>query len=79
MRHDKTLSDAVKWLKQKGIELYGINENPDQCTWTSSPKVHCDIFVDDRSLGCPLTNFEGHTVVDWGAIEQMLKQMKVIA
>jgi hypothetical protein len=33
----KYLTDAVSWFKENGIELYGINENPLQPSWTKSP------------------------------------------
>ena len=30
MRSGETLVDAVKWFENKGIPLFGINENPTQ-------------------------------------------------
>jgi len=30
MRSGETLADAVKWFENKGIPLFGINENPTQ-------------------------------------------------
>ncbi|UCE99940.1 MAG: hypothetical protein JSV82_02415 [Planctomycetota bacterium] len=53
------LTDAVEYLKSEGISLYGINENPQQKTWSKSPKAYCHVYIDDAALGCPLIYFEG--------------------
>lgn len=76
MRSGDTLKEAVDWLTERGIELYGINENPTQKTWTDSPKPYADIYIDDAALGCPLTkspNFRW--VVDW---EKVRKELSVV-
>lgn len=54
--------NAGNWLVKEGINLWGINLNPEQRNWSKSPKVHADLFIDDRSLGIPLINGE---YVDW--------------
>jgi hypothetical protein len=54
MRSGKELHEAVDWFRQNNIPLYGINENPDQKSWTDSPKVYANIYIDDAALGCPL-------------------------
>ena len=61
------LSDAVEFLESKGIKLYGINTNPDQDSWTESPKAYGDIYVDDAAFGCPLIQPQGfrRPCVDW--------------
>lgn len=48
------LDDAVKWFKDNGIELFGINNNPDQNSWTTSPKAYGHMYIDDASLVIPL-------------------------
>jgi hypothetical protein len=48
------LTDAVNWFKHRNIPLYGINENPTQKDWTTSPKSYANLYIDDASLGCPL-------------------------
>jgi len=48
------LTQAVNWFKENGIELWGINENPEQKSWTGSPKAFANIYIDDAALGCPL-------------------------
>jgi len=48
------LSEAVNYLQENGIQLYGVNENPSQHTWTNSPKPYSHIYIDDRGACCPL-------------------------
>ena len=75
MRSGKTLQDAVDWFKKNNIPLYGVNENPLQHSWTSSPKVHASLYIDDHALGCPLTP-QGY--VDWNVIERYFLQTGII-
>ena len=64
------LSDAVDFLEDQGIKLYGINNNPDQYSWTESPKAYADIYVDDSAFGCPLIKPKGfrRPCVDWDTV-----------
>ena len=68
------LSDAVAWFERNGIPLYGIQTNPTQHTWTTSPKAYAQLFIDDTSLGCPLVNTRpiGRPYVDWLAVDSYL-------
>jgi hypothetical protein len=50
MRSGETLADAVKWFEEKEIPLYGINANPEQPTWTTSPKVYAQLYIDDSAF-----------------------------
>lgn len=61
------LAQAVWYLENKGVELYGVNKNPDQVSWSSSPKVYGHIYVDDAAFGCPLITLDGfkRACVDW--------------
>ena len=77
MRSGDTLKEAVGWFKARGIPLYGININPTQKNWTSSPKVYANLYIDDAALGIPLcmpSKFDSHErpFVDWPAVELML-------
>lgn len=76
MRSGDTLNDAINWFENNGIELYGINKNPDQYKWTSSPKVYADIYIDDATLGIPLKlDEDGHIsrpYVDWNRVKYLL-------
>lgn len=65
------LTDAVNWFKENGIELYGIQRNPTQDAWTSSPKAYAHIYIDDAALGAPLIYPEGERPhIDWAAVHQ---------
>lgn len=71
------LQDAVQYMESHGIRLYGVNRNPDQDDWTSSPKAYGDVYVDDSAFGCPLTLIKGFTrpCVDWKKVGPQLEQM----
>lgn len=80
------LDDAVNWFKQNDIPLHGINENPTQKNWTTSPKAYGQLYIDDAALGCPLklaysdkqeTMFIQY--VDWEKVEETLKAIGVLS
>ena len=74
MRSGLPLEDAVAWFRGHGIELYGVNTNPDQHTWTDSPKVYAHFYIDDAAVGCPLVlgRDGGRDYVDWREIRKVL-------
>jgi hypothetical protein len=71
------LSDAVYYLEDNGIRLYGINHNPDQDGWTESPKAYGNIYVDDAAFGCPLIHPRGfiRPCVDWNEVGPALLEI----
>ena len=68
------LTDAVRWFEKHGIPLYGIQRNPTQDRWTTSPKAEANVYIDDAALGCPLkAGLRGERpYVDWDAVEAIL-------
>jgi len=73
MRDKKYLQDAVDWFKEKEIPLWAIQQNPEQHSWTTSPKAYCHNYIDDIALGCPLlTENHSRPYVDWLKIEKLL-------
>ena len=48
----KSLTEAVEWCKEKGLEFDAINENPpDQKKLSGySPKIMADYYIDDKAL-----------------------------
>lgn len=81
MRSGKELDDAVNWFKEHNIELFGVNENPTQKSWTESPKVYAHMYIDDAAFGCPLLNvpeLSDRPFVNWPWIELKLTQMEII-
>ena len=55
MRSGDKLDKAVKWFKDRNIELWAVNENPEQKQWTESPKVFADVYIDDAALALAWT------------------------
>lgn len=81
MRSGKLLDDALAWFERNGIELYAVNENPEQKSWTSSAKVHANLYIDDCALGCPIRFEDGvrRPFVDWQKVREILAYNRVIA
>ena len=75
MRSGDKLEKAVKWFKDRNIELWVVNKNPEQKEWTESPKVYADIYIDDASLGCPIMFIDGvrRPVVNWRKVREWLE------
>lgn len=79
MRSGKYLEEALSWFSEKGIQLYGINHNPDQRSWTTSPKVYAEIYIDDAALGAPLTYCDGdRPYINWGVVGETLGLYKTL-
>ena len=76
MRCGEELKEAVQWFKNRDIKLYGIQEHPTQRKWTTSPKCHASLSIDDRNVGCPLKldSEKKHLVVDWKKIKPMVEK-----
>ncbi len=74
MRSGDQLEEAVHWFDENRISLYGIQRNPTQGSWTSSPKAYAKVYIDDAALGCPLRQgLNGERpFVDWGKVELLL-------
>ena len=81
MRSGKLLDEALAWFERNGIELFAVNENPEQKSWTSSVKVHANIYIDDCALGCPIRFEDGvrRPFVDWQKVREILTYNRVIA
>jgi len=79
-RSGKYLNDALDYLIQNRIKLYGVNRNP-SVLWGSSPKVVADLYIDDLAIGCPLildTHLSSKPYVDWVKVEEILKNIGLI-
>lgn len=78
MRSGERLEQAVEYMEENLIDLYGINENKSQKHWTDSPKIFANLYIDDAALGTPM-DFEdedGNKLprgqVDWVGVEELL-------
>jgi hypothetical protein len=80
MRSGKALGSAVGWFTAKQIPLFGIQRNPTQDAWTTSPKCYAHMYIDDAALGCPLVYPEDRTrpYVDWVAVTRLLIAQNII-
>ena len=75
------LTDAVNWFKENDIPLYGIQTNPTQHNWTTSPKSYAELMIDDSALGCPLKydlNLSNRLFVDWKKVEKWLENNNIL-
>lgn len=67
------LDDAVKWFNDNSIELFGVNVNPTQKDWTTSPKAYAHLYIDDAAIGIPLNAVDnGRPYVEWVQLRRML-------
>lgn len=73
VRDGKYLQDAVDWFKYNHINLYSVNYNPEPVS--SSPKLYCDYYIDDKNIGTPLTD-KGY--VDWNKMLVLLRQKNLL-
>lgn len=79
MRSEIELEQAVLYCNDKGINFYGVNENKQQKTWTTSPKAFANYCIDDAAVGCPLIyeKVEGlkprRPYVDWPELMSKLR------
>ena len=79
MRSGEELREAVDYCTNNGINLYGINNNPTQSSWTTSPKCYAQIYIDDAALGCPLTLVKDkRPYVDWWGVKELLQKQGII-
>ena len=77
MRSGQELKEAKNWFDINQIKLEGVNLNPSQATWTTSPKVYADLYIDDAALGCPLKyngTLSNRPFVDWEKVKVLLQQ-----
>lgn len=79
MRDKFELEEARNWFMKNEIPLYGVQLNPSQRNWTTSPKCYANLYIDDSALGCPLVYPEGaRPYVDWFEVEQLLMLEELI-
>jgi hypothetical protein len=68
------LTEAIEFCRANGIGFWGINKNPEQHSWTLSPKPYAHMYIDDAAFGCPLIENEvgKRPFVNWLAIQELL-------
>ncbi|MBO5733156.1 MAG: hypothetical protein J6R38_06025 [Alistipes sp.] len=80
MRSGSKLDAAVRWFKERKIDLWAVNNNPEQKSWTDSIKVHADLYIDDSAVGCPLKFIDDapRPMVDWAKVRERLEYDRVL-
>jgi len=79
MRSGLYLAEAVEWFKKNDIRLYGIQTNPTQYKWTSSPKAYGQLHIDDAGIGCPLVREKDtRPYVDWVKVKELLMEEEIL-
>ena len=66
IRHGNSLKEAVDWCREHGVVFYAVNsdfEGQEKNSSDRSPKVKCDMYIDDRNVG---------GLPEWGQIYQMI-------
>lgn len=79
MRSGQELRDAENWFKEYNVPLFGVNKTPGQNTWTTSPKVYANLYIDDAALGCPVKSHWTRPFVDWEAVATMLVHKGILS
>lgn len=75
--YDKGLIEAIEWFEQNGIELFGIQTNPTQGSWTNSNKPYGSCIIDDTAIGIPLKydkSISERPFVDWVMVRLLLRE-----
>ena len=78
------LTQAVNWFKENDIPLFGIQTNPEQHRWTSSPKAYGELIIDDTALGSPLTRkrdgkiYHHRPFINWTMIRLLLIERGIL-
>lgn len=70
-----TVKAIADWFKKENVNLYAINDNPAQTSFSNSRKVFAHIYIDDQFLGCPLienSQYSHRAFVDWHAVASHL-------
>lgn len=74
------LNQAVEYCRSNGVEFFGLNHNPEQDEWTTSPKAYAHIYIDDAAFGCPLREnprASGRPFVDWDVVGPAVEKMLI--
>ena len=76
LRSGPALKEAADWCHANGIELFGINRNPQQGSWSTSPKAYANLYIDDAALGAPLLSAPGERPhINWFVVKQQLRAL----
>lgn len=70
------LTEAVQFCRENGIEFQRVNACHEQHSWTSSPKLYANTYIDDAAAGVPLIHVSGRRpAVDWSKVGPVVMSM----
>ena len=74
MRSGEHQLAAEQWFRDNEIGLWGIQGNPEQSSWTSSPKAYAQLYIDDAAFGAPLVQLAWmkRKGIDWDVVRARL-------
>lgn len=74
MRSGDALAAACNFLLDHRARFAHVNHNPEQESWSQSPKVYAHAYVDDNACGCPLipSTTTPRPMVDWSVVRTKL-------
>lgn len=81
MRSGAFLDDAVEWFSDNEIPLFGVQMNPTQNEWTTSPKAYAQVYIDDAALGCPLSwdpALSDRPFVNWDTVRKICETNNIL-
>jgi hypothetical protein len=65
------LEEAVEFLRDQGVDIWGVNENRGQKYYSTSKKIIGSMYIDKRAVGCPCVQLpDGSFQVDWDVIRK---------
>ena len=75
MRSDHHLTAARAFCQAEGLPFMHYNDRPQ--SWSNSPKMYANTYVDDSAFGCPLviSPDEKKPYVDWSVVGPGVLQM----
>lgn len=81
LRSGVALMEAVEWFNKNEIKLKGIQTNPKQKAFTSSPKAFGNLYIDDSAIGAPLKRnlaLSKKEFIDWEKVTKILIEKELI-
>ena len=70
------LENAKEFCERNGVIIDYYNISPIHPS--SSPKQWTHYLIDDTALGCPMTFYHGHRVVDWRKIAELMVENNLL-
>jgi len=79
-RSGKYLQEAEKWFEENNISIWSSQINPEQSSWSTSPKPLADLYIDDKGFNIPLKtdpSISSRPFVDWDSLFSLMVEKGV--